>query len=293
LHEFLASFKRPSLSSSKKLAISTLAVAVVVFVVIGIAVELVFLPKASTASSPTVTTTTAVYCSSACPPPSTQLRPAVDQWVQDFNTRNVEGLSNFYTTDAAVVWGGTPQAGSLLGTYNGIGNIRILYGSSIGKTTFLNASISNYSEKPTNPSNIDVTLTLKMQGNSTVVGGLTSTITANQEWHFVGGQWAIANENWNYLTFTEQFPVSSTTFPQWTALKAGQNPNLVSEKSFEWNAGPFVAAAVYALLFGVVAFIALRFRSMGRGGRPEQDASAGSHREGIDSGRHQAHRMLS
>jgi hypothetical protein len=259
----MASFKRSNRGFSKRLAISALAVGVVVFVVVGIAVELVFLPKASS-SATTVNTTasTSVYCSAGCPAPSTPLKSAVDQWVQDFNTRNVAGLSNFYTTDSAVVWAG--QGGSLNGVYNGKANVQILYGSSIGKTTFLIANISNYSEKPLNPSNVNVTLTLAMNGNSTVVGGLTITVAASQLWNYVGGQWQIAHENWNYVTFIQQYPVSATTFPQWTALKTGQNPNLVSEKSFEWNAGPYVAASVYAFLFGVLAFGVIAFRKRSR-----------------------------
>jgi hypothetical protein len=258
----LATFKHPVRSPSKRLAISALAVAVVVFVVVGIAVELVFLPKASSPSTGSTTTASQVYCSSGCSTPSTPVKTAVDQWVQDFNTRNVGGLSNFYSTDTAVIWSG--QALGLTGNYNTQGNVRILYGSTIGKTTFLNASIANYAEKATNPSNIMVTLTLNMKGNSTVVGALTSTVAATQVWNYIGGQWQIVNENWNYLTFTEQFPVSATTFPQWNALKAGQNPNLVSEKSFEWNAGPYVAASVYAFLLGVLAFGVMKYRERAR-----------------------------
>ena len=53
---------------------------------------------------------------------------------------------------------------------------------------------------------------------------------------------------------------AATTFPQWGYELKGGNPNLVEEKSFEWHAGPYVAASVYAFLFGIVAFMALRVR---------------------------------
>jgi hypothetical protein len=248
----LASFTRSGRTSSRRLAISALAIAVVVFVVVGVAVELVFLPKASSPSTGSATTTAGVvYCASGCPTPSTVVKTAVDQWVQDFNNRNVQGLGNLYSTDSAVTW--TGQAAGLAGTYNGQANVRILYGSSIGKTTSLNASIANYVEKVTNPSNVNVTLDLNMKGNSSVVGALTSTVGATQVWNYVGGQWQIVQETWNYKTFVVQYPVSATTFPQWGAMRAGQNPNLVSEKSFEWHAGPYVAASVYAFLGGIVA----------------------------------------
>lgn len=254
----MTSFIRAERGPRARLAISALAVAVVVFVAIGIAVELVFLPKASSSGSTTTTTantSNTVYSCSGCSP--TPLKTAVDQWVSDFNSRDVTALGNFYSQDAVVVWSG--QAPGLTGTYNGVGNIRILYGSSIGKTTVLNASISNYKETQINPSNENVSLTLSMAGNSSVVGALSITIAASQQWNYVGGQWQIVKESWNYVTFNEQFPVAATTFPQWTAMKEGQNPNLVEEKSFEWHAGPYVAASVYAFLIGILAFGVLKF----------------------------------
>jgi hypothetical protein len=250
-------------SAHPRLATSALAVAVVVFVAIGITAELVFLPKASSPSGVQSTVTngsTTVYsCTSPCNPPP--LKNAVDTWVQDFNSRDVTGLGTFYATDAAVTWNGAP---GLTGTYSGIGNVRILYGSSIGKTTYLTANLTNYNEKQISPGNSNVSLTLTMNGHSTVVGNLSISIDANQHWNYVGGQWQIVKETWNYVKFYESTPVSATTFPQWTALREGQNPNLVSDKSFEWHAGPYVAASVYAFLAGVLAFGAMQFRSRSR-----------------------------
>jgi hypothetical protein len=257
----LASFKRSTRSPSKRLAISALAVAVVLFVVIGIAVELTFLPKASVPSSGQ-TTTAAAGCKAAGggsgSSPSAPVKSAVDQQVKYFNSRDVAGLSNFYTPDACVNWSGL--ATGLVGTYTGQNNIKILYGSSIGKTTSLNASIANYNEKATSPTNVNVTMTINMKGNSSVVGALDANIAATQQWTYSGQQWQIVKENWDYKTFIVLYPVSSTTFPQWAALRAGQNPNLVSEKSFEWNVGPFVAVSVYAFLGGVLAIGLMKYR---------------------------------
>jgi hypothetical protein len=256
----MTSFTRSMQTPRGRLAISALAVAVVVFVALGIAVELVFLPKASTSSTPTTTaTTTTTFSCSGSSTPSSTVAAAVQTWLGDFNSRDVTGLGNLYSQDTTVVWTGT--APGLTGTYNGVGNVRILFGSSIGKTTSLNASIANENEKDVNPCNADVTLTLTMNGNSSVVGKLGITIDATQQWNYIGGQWQIVNETWNYVTFNEQFPVSATTFPQWTAMKEGQNPNLVSEKSFEWHAGPYVAASIYAFLFGVLALGVFRYRN--------------------------------
>ena len=247
-----------------------MAVAVVVFVAIGIAVELVFLPKASSPSGGQTTTTgggsTTVYSCSGCTP-TTTVQAAVNQWVADFNSRNVGALGDFYSTDAAVSWLG--QAAGLAGNYNGVGNIRILYGSSIGKTTYLVANISNFKETVVNPSNENVSFTFIQNGHSSVVGNLSITVDVHQQWNYIGNQWQIVKETWNYVVFQEEFPVSATTFPQWTAMKEGQNPNLVAEKSFEWNAGPYVAASVYAFLIGVLAFGVMKYRS-----RPRREQSA-------------------
>ena len=39
---------------------------------------------------------------------------------------------------------------------------------------------------------------------------------------------------------------------------------MVSEKSFEWNAGPYVAASIYAFLFGLLAFGVMKYRNRPR-----------------------------
>jgi len=260
----MTSFKRSVQTPRGRIAISALVAGVAVFVALGIAVELVFLPKASTSSTPTTTTTATVYTCSGCAAPSTTVKASVTQWVADFNSRDVTGIGNFYAQDTTVVWTGTAQG--LTGIYSGVGNVRILYGSSIGKTSTLTASIANYNEKDVNPYNANVSVTLSMNGNSTVVGLLKITIDATQQWNYIGGQWQIVKETWNYVSFTEQFPVAATTFPQWTAMKQGQNPNLVEEKSFEWHAGPYVAASIYAFLLAVAALGAVRYRYRPRKG---------------------------
>lgn len=246
-----------------RLAISALAAAVVLFVVIGIAAELTFLPKASSPGGVATTSPPSGGPGPGSGTPSKPVKDAVNQFIQDFNTRNVGDLSGFYASDASVDWSG--NAGGLTGVYNGQGQIRILYGGSIGKTIYLNASLSNYNEHPADPANVNVTMTINMKGNSSVVGTLDSTIDATQQWAYTGS-WQIVKENWNYKTFNVQYPVSATTFPQWGALKAGKNPNLVSEKSFEWNAGPYIAASVYAFLAGIVAIGVVKYRS-----RPRRD----------------------
>ena len=260
----LAVFEEATRNHRARRAVSALAVAVVGFVIVGIAVEVTFLPKASNQGQSQTTSGTGCQGSVSTDgsQPSTPVKSAVDQLIQYFNSRDVGGLSILYAPDACVTW--TGLASGLIGTYNGQGNIKILYGSSIGKTTSLNASIANYNEKATTPTNYDVSLTILMRGNSSVVGKLNATIDATQQWTYANGHWQIVKETWDYKVFDVQFVVSSTTFPQWGAMRIGQNPNLVSEKSFEWTAGPYVAASVYAFLVGIVAMGVIKYRGRTR-----------------------------
>jgi hypothetical protein len=49
-------------------------------------------------------------------------------------------------------------------------------------------------------------------------------------------------------------------------LKNGHNPDLISEKSFEWHAGPYIAALVYAFLAGVLAVGVMAHKRGSQGG---------------------------
>ncbi len=214
---------------------------------------------ASTSGSNSSNATSSSTATYSGPLPSTPVKSAVDQWLKAFNRRDVEGLLNFYGFSSDVIW--TGNTAGLQGGYAGAGSIRILYGSTIGKTTKLLATSSNYTEKTLSPVNTNITMALRLDGNSSVLGTLNGTIIATQDWFFTSGQWQIVKENWDYKTFNVQYPASSTTFPQWSALKEGKSPDLVSEKSLEWREGPVAAAAIYALLAGVVSIAILKSRT--------------------------------
>jgi hypothetical protein len=194
---------------------------------------------------------------------------AVNHFVQDINNRSVDGLATFYTPSSVVHWSG--NLGGLQGLYAGTDNIRLLYASTVGKTTTMIANSSGYAQKTISPTQMNTTYSLTMLANSTVAGQLNATISVSQEWSWGNTGWKISKENWSYTHFDASLldqNHSVTTFPQWGYEMKGGNPNLVSEKSFEWHAGPYLAASVYAFFFGVVAVMALRFRSMRNGARP-------------------------
>jgi hypothetical protein len=224
------------------------------------------------ARSPATSTTT-LSSSSSSSLPTVPVSTAVNQLVQDLNQRNVDGVVTFYSPNAVLIWSG--NVGGLAGMYSPVDNIRLIYATTVGKTSELNASTSDYVEKTLSPTQVNVTFVIKLLANSSVAGIVHATIDASQEWNWGSAGWQISKENWAYKLYdsslTDLGEGSATTFPQWGYSLKGGNPNLVSEKSFEWHAGPYVAASVYAFLFGVVAFMALKLRSRDGGtGRDEQ-----------------------
>jgi len=194
-----------------------------------------------------VTETSTVTTTVTLLPP---VRLAVSEWVYDLESRDVISLANLYAPNTTATWTGTIPG--LAGTYQGQANIKILYGSTLGKYSGLAASLANYSQKTISPNAQNVTFTLSMQGSSTVVGAVNIVANVAQDWNYSGGQWQVLKENWNYTIYNQQFPGTTTTFPQWGVVRSGGNPDLVSEKSTEWRAGPLLAASIYAFLSAVV-----------------------------------------
>jgi hypothetical protein len=251
------------LNARARTGVSKLAVPVVLVVILVVAGAYVFLAR-----SPT--TSTSSQSSTSSSQPSAPLRSAVNQFVQDFNAREVDNVLTFYTPTSVVVWSG--KTGGLVGQYTGASSIKLIYAASVGKTTVMHANLSNYAEDVFSATHVNATFVLVMLANSSVAGKLNATVNVSQEWKWGSGGWQISKENWAYKYFDAslldlQFG-SATTFPQWGYMQEGGNPNLVSEKSFEWHAGPFLAAGLYAFLFSIVAVMALRLRSRDRRSRP-------------------------
>ena len=247
--------------------ISKLALPVAVIVILVAAGAYVFIGMAPTTSTTSSQTTA----------PSAPLRTAVNHLVQNISSRNVDGVVSFYAPHSVVVWSGS--TGGLVGKYTGPQNVRLIYAASVGKTTKLGANVSSYAEDVFSPTHINSTYVLLIIGNSTVLGDLNASVNVSQEWNWGAGGWQILKENWAYRYFSASLlsaGYSSTTFPQWGYMQKGGNPNLVSEKSLEWHAGPYLAVAVYAMLFSVAfALVARRFsreklvRPTGRSTPPE------------------------
>ena len=256
--------------AQRRAGFSKLAVPVVLIVILAVAGGYLFLTRNTTSTQSTVSSL-----------PSVPVHSEVDQFIQDINARNVDRVLTFYNPSSVVVWAGS--TGGLVGHYVGPQSIRLIYAASIGKTTAIDVNVSNYAEKAFSPTHINATFVGNILGNSSVVGNLTATVNVSQEWNWGNSGWQISRENWAYSYFyasllTNQQGPSETTFPQWGYMDKGGNPDLVSEKSIEWHIGPFLAAGVYALLFGVAFVLAMRLRSRDRRappeGRPRPSATA-------------------
>jgi hypothetical protein len=238
--------------------VSRLAIPVALIVVLVAAGAYVILTRSSTTSS---------QSSSASSLPTFPVSSSVNQLIQDLNKRNVDGVVTFYSANAVDVWSG--YVGGLQGRYTGPENIRLLYATTIGKSTTVNANVSKYADHTLSPTMANTTFVITMLANSTVAGIVNATIDVSQGWNWGDGGWQISEENWAYAYYDSSYldagRNSSTTFPQWGDTLNGGNPNLVSEKSFEWHAGPYLAAALYAFLFGIVVVVAVKSRSKARG----------------------------
>jgi hypothetical protein len=252
---------------SGKTSASRLGIALVIIVVLvaGGVGAYVFLARGSNTTNTTSTSGSSNISTTASSSSTggAQVQSSVSQLMADFNARNVDGMVGFYNTNAVEVWSGA--LGGLQGQYIGSGNIRLLYAATVGKAATIKANVSSIAEKTLSPTKINATYVISLLANSTVAGVINATVHASEQWIQVGGGWQISLENWNYTHYDssyidEKIP-SATTFPQWGYTLKGGNPNLVSEKSFEWHAGPYVAASVYAFLGGVVMIGILRFRS--------------------------------
>ncbi|HEV2390064.1 MAG TPA: nuclear transport factor 2 family protein, partial [Nitrososphaerales archaeon] len=127
----------PRRTGVSRLAVAAAAAAVAVIVIGG---------YTFVARGPATSTQT-----SAAGPPTVPVQTTVTQFVQDLNDRNVDGLVTLYSPNAVDIWFG--NTGGLSGQYVGPEQIRLIYATSVGKTTTLDANLSDYAQDAVSPTN--------------------------------------------------------------------------------------------------------------------------------------------
>jgi hypothetical protein len=146
------------------------------------------------------------------------------------NDRDVTGLGNDYESNATVVWTGDALWGLYFtaGTYSGVSNIRILWGSTIGK--FINFSVSDEQQSIGIKGDVSlVNSTFDFRGWADYAATCGSTeaimngsVVAQDVYAHVSNNnsllWSIARENWNFtqsnvqcIPATTQSSSTSTT----------------------------------------------------------------------------------
>jgi hypothetical protein len=231
---------------------------IIIFVIAGAYVFLTLSPGApskspSSSSGPSLPVGTSV--------PTVPVDTEVNQLINDLNTRNVAGLITLYSPNAVDVWSG--NTGGLSGRY-GTDRIKLIYATTIGKSNSTTANIVLYAEKGISPTETNTTYLLSMVSYSPVAGRVNARVNVTEQWDWWSTGWQITKENWFYTYYNASYMNnglgSSTTFPQWGYMLKGGNPNLVPEKSFEWHAGAYLAASVYAFFLGIIALGVMRYR---------------------------------
>jgi hypothetical protein len=116
------------------------------------------------------------------------------------NARNINAVPGEYESNATVEWTGVNPG--LNGNYSGAGNIKILWGSFIGKLTNFSLSNEYQSLGEVNGSNAwMVNSTFNFNGYDVVVGNINGTVVAQDLYAHVNGTWLIAREIWNFTQF--------------------------------------------------------------------------------------------
>lgn len=120
------------------------------------------------------------------------------------NSRNIPAVASGYQRNATVEWVGVGPG--LTGTYSGMPNIEILWGSFIGK--FVNFSVSNEYQSIGVDGNVSmVNSTFDFHAYSSILGGVNGAVIAQDTYEHTGSSLLIAREVWNFTQFNEQFPV--------------------------------------------------------------------------------------
>jgi hypothetical protein len=130
--------------------------------------------------------------------------------LKNFESKNQPAIAGDYENNAT--FSVTGNAVGLTGTYVGLFNIRILYGSMLSQRFFATVNLKNvsYAVNVLGNGKAAVKSNFTMYGNSTyisashgaipVMGSYVATVRSEVSYASVGNAWLISNETWNFLT---------------------------------------------------------------------------------------------
>ena len=107
-------------------------------------------------------------------PRTPSLKSAVEQYLRTFEAKDIPKLMTYYDQAGTYAdWKG--QAGAFAGTYDGFGNVRILFASVAGNTDEIRVRMSEYKADITGDS-ATVKFTLDNTGHGKLVGDFTMEV---------------------------------------------------------------------------------------------------------------------
>ncbi len=248
-------------------AISTGAVIGVVVVIIVVAAGAFFVlgglggtQTVSTSKTSSALTSSSATGTQTAPPSGVQT--AFQTHLQRISSRDIPTVLTDYQQTAVVVWEGNAQG--LQGTYNGVGNVKLLYATALGTASTIKFNSTTYKALVNSSSEETIIADIKFFGNSQVLGAFNGTLSAKVVYDYVGTAWQIKQETWNFHTFYAANAGEATTFPQWQ--KVGpirpERRSLDPLHNFAWDfGGPGAAGLVYMSIAAITfSFLVTRVR---------------------------------
>jgi hypothetical protein len=130
-----------------------------------------------------------------------QVSEAYANHLMELKARNINGLPGEYETNATVEWKGV--APELNGNYSGAADVKILWGSFIGKFNS-NFSLSNEYQSIGEVKGSNawmVNSTFNFHGYDVAIGDVNGTVVAQDFYAQASDTWLIAREIWNFTQF--------------------------------------------------------------------------------------------
>ncbi len=163
-----------------------------------------------------------------------------------------------YTENTLVVW--TGDTGGLGGTYDGVGNVRLLYAAALLTAQTMNLQASGYSQQAKSSTEVNASSTMFMSGTSNILGSFNGTISVSVDYVMSDGNWKIAGEHWDYKVLNTSASGGETTFPEWQKVGSIKPTRRSTDwlHNFTWDyGGPGAAGLVYIMIAALGVSVAV------------------------------------